>query len=245
MSYPWVRSQRWNLNTTLAADRKSFVYRVDSTSTVTPKRTQSLALTLDGDVRDPLFANSVLVWSASAASGRVAIDEAAASAVDTAAAQTQGGYRKLTLSLLYLQALSPKWTLYGNLTTQRAGKNLDSSEKMSLGGANGVRAYPSGEAAGDDGVQATVELRYALPQVFGATPSIVLFADGGRVEINRNPFAAGLNSRSLGAAGVGFTLTKRDDYALRLFWAAKTSGEIATADADRYGRAWLQAVKFF
>lgn len=120
---------------------------------------------------------------------------------------------------------------------------------MSLGGANGVRAYPVGEAAGDEGVQATVELRYALPQLFGlgtgATPSLVLFADGGRVQTNKSPFAAGLNARTLGAAGVGFTLTRQNDFSLRLYWAAKTSGEIATADADRYGRAWLQAVKYF
>lgn len=120
-----------------------------------------------------------------------------------------------------------------------------SSEKMSLGGAHDVRAYPVGEAAGDAGVQATVDLRYALPQVFGEAPSIVLFADGGRVEISRNPFAAGLNGRSLGAAGAGVTLVKQDDFSVKLYWAAKTSGEIATADADRDGRAWLQVVKFF
>ena len=94
-------------------------------------------------------------------------------------------------------------------------------------------------------MQATAELRYALPQWSGATPSIVLFADGGRVQINKNQFAAGINSLTLGAAGVGFTLTKQDDFAVRLYWAAKTSGEIATADVDRYGRAWLQAVKYF
>ena len=96
-------------------------------------------------------------------------------------------------------------------------------------------------------MQPAVELRYALPFDFGtgAVPSIVLFADGGRVQINKNQFAAGLNARTLAAAGVGFTLTKQSDFSVKVYWAAKTTGEIATADTDRYGRAWLQAVKFF
>ncbi len=153
---------------------------------------------------------------------------------------TQGGFRKLNLSLLYLPL--PNWTLYGNLPAQRAGKNLD---KCHSAARRVCVPIPWVMRREYHDVQATVELRYALPQVFGAAPSIVPFADGGRVQINRNPFAAGLHSRSLGAAGVGFTLTKSDDYALRLFWAAKIPGDIATADTDRYGRAWLQALKFF
>lgn len=245
VSYPWVRSQKWNLNTTLAYDGKRFEDRVDSTNTITPKQTRSVSLTVGGDVRDPLVANSVFVWSSTLASGQVSIDEPGARAADATGAQTQGAYRKLSLSLLYLQALSPNWTIYGSLSAQRAGKNLDSSEKFSLGGAQGVRAYPVGEAAGDEGMLGTVELRYTLPQVFGATPSLIGFIDTGRVQTNKNPFAAGLNARTLAAAGVGVTLTKANDYALRVFWAAKTTGEIATADTDRYGRAWLQVVKYF
>ena len=109
-------------------------------------------------------------------------------------------YRKTSASLLYLQALSRDWTVYASVLGQRASKNLDSSEKFSLGGAQGVRAYPVGEAAGDEGALATLELRYALPQWLGATPQLVLFADSGRVRINKNPFAAGNNVRGLGAS---------------------------------------------
>ena len=247
VSYPWVRSQRWNLNTSLAYDAKRFEDRVDSANTITPKQSRAATLTVSGDVRDPLFANSILVWNTSLLSGQLDLQEPGARAADATTAQTQGGYRKLNVSLLYQHALTRAWTLFGSLSAQQAGKNLDSSEKMSLGGANGVRAYPVGEAAGDEGVQATVELRYALPFDFGigAVPSIVLFADGGRVQTNKNAFAAGLNARTLAAAGVGFTLTKQSDFSVKLYWAAKTTGEIATADTDRYGRAWLQAVKYF
>ena len=158
---------------------------------------------------------------------------------------TSGWIAARTASFLYLHALSPQWTFYATAQMQLAGKNFDSSEKFSLGGAQGVRSYPSGEASGDEGYSGTVELRYALPQWLGATPSLVVFGDAGSVRINRNPFAAGRNSRDLGAAGIGVTLVKDADFALRAFWAKKTTGDPATADNDRSGRGWIQAVKYF
>ena len=108
-----------------------------------------------------------------------------------------------------------------------------------------MRAYPVGEATGDEGHLATLELRYSLPQWLGATPSVVLFTDAGRVRINKNQFAAGNNERGLGSLGAGFTLVKRQDFAARLFWAGKTSGGPATADNDKPSRVWLQAAKYF
>ena len=43
---------------------------------------------------------------------------------------------------------------------QLANKNLDSSEKFTLGGIGGVRAYPSGEASGDEGRKISFDLKY-------------------------------------------------------------------------------------
>ena len=41
------------------------------------------------------------------------------------------------------------------------------------------------------------------------------------------------------------TLVKNQDFAARLYWAAKTGGGAATADTDRASRAWLQLAKYF
>jgi hemolysin activation/secretion protein len=240
-----VRAQRWNLNATAAYDAKRFEDRIASTATVTPKKTNAGSLSLGGDVRDPFAANGVLVWNATQTQGRLSIDEPGARAADAATAGAQGSYRKTTLSLLYLQALGGSWTFYGSVLGQRAGKNLDSSEKFSLGGAQGVRAYPSGEAAGDEGELATLELRYAVPQWLGAGPTLLLFTDQGRSRTSRNPFAAGSNERSLGAAGFGVILAAGQDFSTRFYWAAKTRGGAATADTDRSSRVWLQAAKYF
>jgi len=245
VSYPWVRTQQWNLNTSLGFDQRKFVDRVGATSTVTPKHVNVANLTFSGDFRDMLAANSVLVWSAALVSGRIGIDEPGASAADRAAARTQGDFGKLYVSVLYQQLLSRNWVVYGGLIAQRSTRNLDSSEKLALGGANAVRAYPVGEAAGDEGQIATVELRYALPQVYGVTPGLVVFADHGVSRINRVQFAPGDNRRTLGAAGLGFTLFKSQDFSAKVYWAVKTSSSPAVSDTDRANRVWAQVVKYF
>jgi hemolysin activation/secretion protein len=85
------------------------------------------------------------------------------------------------------------------LSGQWANKNLDSSEKFSLGGANGVRAYPQGEGIGDEGYLASLELRHDFTNTLQAT----VFYDTGSVTINRNPFGAAATDRTLSGVGVG------------------------------------------
>ena len=58
-----------------------------------------------------------------------------------------------------------------------ATKNLDSSEKIYLGGANGVRAYPTNEGGGAGGQTATLELRNRLDENW----SWIGFYDYGKI----------------------------------------------------------------
>ncbi len=245
LSYPWVRSERWNFNTTIAFDNKRLDDQIASTGSDTPKQTNAASVILGGDVRDPFAANSIFAWSATALSGRLAINSAAAAVNDATTAMTQGSYQKYSISLLYQQALTRHWSIYGIALAQVASKNLDSSEKFALGGAQGVRAYPVGEAAGDQGVLVSAELRYAFSPLLGATPTLLVFVDQGHTQTNKNAFSAGVNQRTRGAAGLGATFVKTGDYSLLAYWAVKTSNEAATADTDWPNRVWVQAIKYF
>lgn len=62
-----------------------------------------------------------------------------------------------------------------------------------------MRAYPTGEGTGDQGLVAQWELRYQ------AKASVVpyVFFDAGRSSLERKATAPGKNSRSLSGAGVG------------------------------------------
>jgi hemolysin activation/secretion protein len=81
--------------------------------------------------------------------------------------------------------LSGSAALYGALSAQWAQKNLDSSEKFGIGGPQGVRAYPSGEASGDEGWLLNIEWRQELDSKF----RLVGFIDYGEVTLHRTPWA--------------------------------------------------------
>lgn len=245
LGYALVRSLRFNVNATTGYDAKRFFDRVGSTGTEAAKHTEAWTFTLAGDVREPWVADSVLVWSATGTGGRLALEDAATRTADATGARTQGRYGKFNGSLLYQQAIDARWALQASVNAQVADGNLDSSEKFSLGGAQGVRSYPSGEASGDEGVTGSLELRRSLPAWQGVQPTLVAFVDHGAVRVNKSAFASGANVRRIGAAGFGVTLSHPEGYSLRAYLAVQTTRSPATADNDRPTRFWLQLVKAF
>lgn len=86
---------------------------------------------------------------------------------------------------------------------QHASKNLDSMEKLSLGGPNGLRAFGASEAAGDEGYIVNAEAGY---QLFPWLRTAGFYDVGGVVRI-KNPYAADTipNSYVLQDVGVSFT----------------------------------------
>ena len=64
-------------------------------------------------------------------------------------------------------------------------RNLDSSRKMSLGGAAGVRAFPASEANGDIGLVSQLELRHQLT----SNLETKVFYDFGYIKQNKQLYA--------------------------------------------------------
>jgi hemolysin activation/secretion protein len=110
---------------------------------------------------------------------------AGALATDLASRRVQGHFTKLGYDLSYLRPLSEDWTLTSVLRGQLADKNLDSTERMSLGGPSAIRAYPVGEASGDQAWLLTLNAARKL----GEDLALNLFVDAGGVEQNRNTWA--------------------------------------------------------
>ncbi len=76
---------------------------------------------------------------------------------NAATIDTAGRYSKLSGQVEILHALGDRSFLNLRLSGQITNRNLDSAEKFLLGGYNGVRAYPEGEAAGDEALLARLE----------------------------------------------------------------------------------------
>ena len=145
------------------------------------------------------------------------------------------------------QAVTRNTSLYVAYSGQKGGKNLDSSEKFILGGANGVRAYPQGEATGDSGYVANLEFRYNYnANWLPGTLMPFVFADAGEVYINENAFAATPNKRHLAGGGFGVNWSRSQDFMVKLTLASRIGKQPSgSSDTDRHTRGWVHLMKYF
>lgn len=238
-AYPFIRSQLVNLSGTASLENKHLNDFIDATATATAKTANVTSLGLAGNLQDALGGGGINSFDLSLVLGRLNIQSPAALAIDAASAQTNGAYSRAIYGASRLQRLGDNTVLLVSVTGQRAGKNLDSSEKFSLGGISGVRAYPQGEASGDEGQRGTLELR----QAFNTQLQGTLFYDFGSIKINKNQFATGDNGRNLAGVGVGLNASFKN-VQLHTALAWRTLGGLPTSMPAlnvKTPTLWLQA----
>lgn len=127
---------------------------------------------------------------------------------------TNGQYTTLNMSADYTHSFAPDWQWYGHLSGQLANKNLDGSAKFSLGGPNGVRAYPAGEGSADEGALMKLELRWQPKRLADYhAPKFTVFYDAGYAKLYDNPDIGGgisintdLRKNEYGLEGNGFSI---------------------------------------
>ncbi|WP_332861604.1 ShlB/FhaC/HecB family hemolysin secretion/activation protein [Janthinobacterium svalbardensis] len=247
-SYPLIRSRDNNLYAQLSYDDKTFQDKVQVASVVNDKKVRAATIGLAGDHRDSLGGGGISNYALALTSGDLDIQTADVRAFDALTARSNGGYRKLALSASRLQSVSDAVSLYAAINGQLASKNLDVSERMELGGINGVRAYPEGEAYADQGYVLNLEARLQLPPLPATLPGqmqLIGFVDTGTVSLNKNQWAAGDNKRTLSGAGIGLSWANNNDFVVRAYYAHKLGAAVATSAPDKGGRFWIQAVKYF
>lgn len=247
-SYPLIRSRNNNLSAGLVYEDKTFQDKVDSTSLVTDKSAQVLSASLYGNQRDRFGGGGVTSYALTWSTGNIDIETPAARIIDAATAKTNGHYDKIGFRAARLQRVTDSVSLSAAINGQFASKNLDSSEKMELGGMYGVRAYPEGEAYADEGYVLNLEARYLLPKYSATMPGqmhLIGFIDTGSVTTHKRPWVAGPNSRTLSGAGVGLSWGEANNFLARAYYAVKLGNEAATSAPDKSGRFWIQLIKYF
>ncbi len=241
--HPLIRSRLANLNMQLSVDGKRFHDSNASAATASDKASEVFSLAFSGDVHDQFGGGGVTALSASLTAGQLHLNSADAQATDDATAQTSGRFGKINLSALRLQTITARASLYGAYTGQWAFKNLDSSEKMSLGGSAGVRAYAPGSTPADSAHLLTLELRHTL------TPKwqLATFLDVGRATINKTPWATATaaNSATLAGSGIQLSWTEGDDFGVRAYYARKLGTDPTTADGSDRSRFGMQFAKSY
>lgn len=252
-SYPLVRGEDRNVWLSANLDHKEVRNQLLG-ATESERSIDLLTLTTNGDLLDAW--NGQTQWSLSLTSGQLDLSRNASyQALDAASAQTEGSFSKVNWSVSRLAPLASgsRWSWLATLSGQVASDNLDTVEKFQLGGPSGVRAYPVGEAIGDNGWLASVEVRYDAWRTALGNLQLSAFVDAGGIQQFRTPWANAFtsgqpNSYNLAGYGVGATLVQDDKGSLKLMVARRAgSNPNASAsgnDSDGQSRAtriWIFA----
>lgn len=227
-STPFINTSRNYLAAAYGYDNRQLQDELRTFGSSTEKHSNALHLGIVGNSRG---VGSYTGYSALYYTGRLTYDDINVG--------NEGTYHKFNTDINHIQSLGHTVNLHINLHSQLASKDLDGSEQFSLGGADGIRAYPQGEASGSSGYQATAELRYATSI---ANLSLATFIDWGEVELNKNIG----DHRNLAGWGVGVQYARPNDYYLRVDYARKLNGEVYQSEEnDKNGRVWFLAYKLF
>lgn len=237
--HPLIRSRNLNLNSQLVYTHKNLDDDIDVVNTHNSKHIDVCTLGLSAERNDTWLGGGVIQASLSVSTGRLDLDDKN-SALDAAGYGTAGGFTKLNAGFTRLQRLSDQWSLLADVRGQLAFNNLDSAEKMSIGGPMGVRAYPQGEAPADDAWLATLELRFLIMKHLQANA----FYDCAQARINHDPLSYDTNNnRHLAGYGFGLSYTRENfRVSAGLAWR---SADLPVSDKDQRPRIWAQAVLEF
>ena len=261
LSVPLVRQPAHNLSWRLSTDLKRFdnvalaTGQSSEPSTSSSYRLDVLRSGLTGNWFDQSLTAAQNTASVQASWGQVDLANSPNAERDRSGARTDGGFRKINASYNREQSINGQTSWYLNAGAQWANRNLDSSEMLYLGGASGVRAYPSNEGGGAAGYTLTGGFRHRIDHAL----TLNSFADWGRIQVYQdNQTASGeelssVNTQNL--QGVGLSLSWRDTQGRELSatWSRRTENNPAArtpsgADGDgtlTLNRFWLSATLNF
>ena len=231
---PLLRTSRDTLSLTYGWDYRKLEDEYKNVGMTLEKHSNAAHIGVRGEMVRP---RTRLTYDLTAYHGTIASDSAMAER-QMRRAGTEGSFTKGVLNLGVRQELGGRFHLNVRTQFQAAGDNLDSSEEIYLGGANGVRAYPQGEGSGDSGYLASAELVYrtSIPHLDLST-----YYDTGHVIYAHDGADGGT---TLSGWGIGVSYSRPGDYFLRLDWARRIGlARNASEEAKAKNRLWFMVGK--
>ena len=245
IKHPLVRSMEINLYAQAEIDHTVLKDHIDQSSSKTDRTLDYGVLTLSGDSRDHLISDGINLFNLSLSTGKLSFDDAYAKFIDYYTTQSHGDFTKLNLNLTRMQQLGHQFSLYGNLSAQWTNSNLDSSQKIIVGGPYSVRAYDVSALSGDAGESVTLELRKDFPSTIGNWQAVA-FYDASHLTINHSPWRAGTNDATLQGVGLGLSWQNSDLWSARMNVAAPVGNETKLLSPSSIGpRVWAEVRKDF
>lgn len=253
MTFPLLRSRSTSASMQVAFDRK-FFRNTTNVGVSSDYFMDSITTSLQATRSDEWMGGGENSMGAQITRGLVNLSGSPNESNDALSTKTAGRFTKLRLNVNRQQSLSPTTQLVGSYQMQMASKNLDGSEKFSLGGMQGVRAYPSSEANGNAAQLMTVEYQKTLEWQQHSF-KVSAFIDTGHVSKLKFNTGSGINAYSLQGAGlwVGSSVPNRLGQAQwRMTWAHRMGSNPAAQanglDLDgtlHNDRFWLSVIQQF
>jgi len=182
-------------------------------------------------------------------SGKVIFQDDVAKAFDQTGPKTSGGFVKYNLNANRLQYFANGVSLALRADYQRAGKNLDSVEKISTGGINSWRQFAELPSLADSGFVVGTELRKKIP----ATETLAKlhmvdispygFIDYGRGKLNQKASVSDNHVKST-HVGIGVDTSFKHSWFFTIA-ASHQNRDYAGASGENEVRVWGQLLKYF
>ena len=236
-----IRSRAVNLYGQIQYDGVRLRDHVDIIDFKNDRTLKNWTASLSGDVRDMLLPGGTVSLSLSCTAGLVDFDNADALWSDAATAQTHGRFYKLNTNIANLQALTSSSAFYISCSSQWANTNLDSSQKMNIGGPYSVRAYDIGSGSGDSGYFISGEFRQDL----GSQWQALAFIDNGMITINKKSWTEDNNSTVLSGVGIGVNWSGKDSWNIKGYLATPIGSVPEDGEKTNSARIWLNVTRRF
>jgi hemolysin activation/secretion protein len=253
---PILKNRSGGLSLQFTADAKQF--HNETFAGVHSKYSAKVyGLNLFGNQWDTLGGSGLSTYSLAWTSGNFDLSGSPNQLDDATGVQTAGSFNKYKFIFKREQELWKAATLSVAYQSQWASKNLDASEKIFLGGAQGVRAYGANEAGGSIGQILNLELQQQT-QVGESVFTYAAFYDVGHITVNKfNDYSSALplNSYTLKGYGLWAGWNQRNSLGItsaRLTWARRIgvnpSANLLGLDQDGSlirNRWWLSVSQSF
>ena len=213
-----------SLTSSLSFSRNDYVNDLNTGSNSNKDITKSL-LNLTFNNQDKYFSGGANTVAFTGTFGSLDLtDNMSNYDTDQLTAKADGEYWKLAINANRFQRITDTVSAVVKFNGQYTDKNLDGAEQLSLGGPNAVRAYPSNEAAGDQGFVSSLEFNKTLPK----NRRLTFFYDYGKIQLHKQAWenwnstnTSLKNHYDLHGVGISFSMPIYKNFALTATYAEK------------------------
>ncbi len=214
LQYPILKQKLQNLTLDLILENNNLRDEINASDYESKKVSDVIRVKLNYDKKHSFFdLNHNFSSNIILSLGNLKFKDAEQKLMDKEGVNTQGKYSKLEIELNSTLDFTPTLSLETALKYQHSlkGKNLDGSEDFSIGGAYGVKVYPSGELSAENGYVFKLEAKYVLNRTNTYKNTLGVFYDRGKAYMT-DPLSS-FKSRTLQDLGFSYYLNYKDFFA--------------------------------